>query len=44
MLLARELGMTRAQLRLSMSSAEFTDWLAFYAIEAEEREREKNRR
>lgn len=38
-MLARDLGMTRSELRQRMSCAEFVDWLAFYALEAEERER-----
>lgn len=36
--------MTRGQLRATMSTAEYTDWLALYAIEAEERKREANKR
>jgi len=43
-MLARDLGMTRAALRASMSTAEFTDWLALYALEAAERKAEANRR
>lgn len=39
MRLARELSMTRAELRLRMSSAEFTDWIAFYTLESEDQER-----
>jgi len=37
--LARELGMTRAELLRRMSAAEFAHWIAFYQIEAQERER-----
>ncbi len=44
LMLARDLGMTRAALRASMSTAEFTDWLALYALEAAERKAEANRR
>jgi hypothetical protein len=36
--------MTRAALRASMSTAEFTDWLALYALEAADRKAEANRR
>lgn len=32
--------MTRGDLRRRMSTAEFRDWLAFYVLEAEEREAE----
>lgn len=39
MILARELSMTRAELRQRMSTVEFYDWLVFYGLEAEERER-----
>jgi hypothetical protein len=35
--LARDLGMTRAQLLAGISSRELTDWMAFYRIEAEQR-------
>jgi hypothetical protein len=44
LILARDLGMTRAALRSRMSTAEFTDWLALYALEAEERKREAQKR
>ena len=44
MMLARDLSMTRDQLRRCMSTAEFTDWLALYTLEAEEREREMRSR
>jgi hypothetical protein len=36
--------MSRAQLRATMSTAEYTDWLALYALEAAERKAEANRR
>jgi len=36
--------MTRAALRATMSTAEFTDWLALYSLEAEERKREAQKR
>lgn len=36
--------MTRGQLRTQMSTAEYTDWLALYALEGEERKREANKR
>jgi len=43
LLLARDLGKTRAELRagrpLPLSCAEFTDWLALYSLENDERER-----
>jgi hypothetical protein len=39
MILARDLGMTRDELRARMSTAEYTEWLALYTLEAEERER-----
>jgi len=37
LMLARDLGMTRAQLRRSMSMPEYMDWLALYYLEAKER-------
>lgn len=37
--LARDLKMTVGELNAQMSSAEFTDWMAFYALEAQDRER-----
>jgi hypothetical protein len=36
--------MTRATLRATMSTAEYTDWLALYSLEAEERKREAAKR
>jgi len=41
--IARELGMTRAQLIASMSGNEFAHWIALYTIEHQERERERKR-
>jgi hypothetical protein len=45
MRLARELGKTRAELRLGrpvpLSTAEFTDWLAYFALEADDIKRAK---
>ena len=35
--LARDLGMTVADLGRRMSSAEFTDWIAFYKLEQDDR-------
>jgi hypothetical protein len=35
--LARDLGMTRGELRARMSQAEIVDWLALYLLEAQER-------
>lgn len=45
--LARDLGMTYADVRRRISAAEFTDWLGFYSYEHKmraEAEREANRR
>lgn len=38
--LARELGMTVAQLRATMSSYEFTQWVNFYLWEQNERNKQ----
>jgi hypothetical protein len=37
--LARDLHRTVAELEAGMSSAEFTEWMAFYTLEAQDRER-----
>jgi hypothetical protein len=37
--LAKDLGMTVARLRRSLSAAEFTHWIAFYQHEAREQEK-----
>lgn len=37
--LARDLGMTVGEMNVRMDSAEFTDWMAFYTLEAQDRER-----
>ncbi len=48
MRLARDLHKTRAELYTGqatpLSSAEFTDWLAFYALDAEDLERAARRK
>ena len=44
LVLARDLGMTRARLRATMSTAEYTDWLALYALEADERRKQNGKR
>ena len=36
--LARDLGITYADLKARMSNREFTDWIAFYSYEAKMRE------
>ena len=41
--LARELGMTHANLVRSMSGSEFAHWIALYQIEHRERERAQKR-
>lgn len=38
-ILARDLGMTVAELRRRMSTREFAEWLAFYSVENREQER-----
>lgn len=37
--LARDLGMTVAELDIRMTRREMTEWIAFYKYEAKERER-----
>jgi len=44
MVLARDLKMTRAEMRRRMSGAEFTDWVALYNIEAREAKKNAKRR
>ena len=41
--LARELGMTRAELLERMSAQEFAQWVAFLQLEAREREQAQRR-
>lgn len=41
-MLARDLGMTVARLRASMSNLEFEDWRNFYRYEAHQREHAAN--
>ena len=41
---ARELHITRSQLRREMSTAEFTDWIAFFSLEAEARKKAEKRK
>ncbi len=44
-MLARDLGMTVNEMRSRMSTAEYTEWFAFYQWEAREREKaEKSRK
>lgn len=44
MKLARDLGMTRGELRAKLSHREYVDWIAFYNVEAElKRKAEKAR-
>lgn len=38
--LARDLGLTVRRLRQELTTAEFTGWVAFYTLEAEEQERQ----
>jgi hypothetical protein len=40
---ARELRMTRSQIR-NMSTAEFTDWVAFFSLEADARKAAEKRK
>lgn len=41
--LARELGMTRAELVRRMSVTELLDWMAFFKLEQEDQKREMDR-
>ena len=41
--LAKELGMTRAELQGRMSGSEFAGWIAYYNLEARDRERAEKR-
>lgn len=41
--LAKTLRMTRARLRAEMSTAEFTDWVAFLTLEQEARKAAEKR-
>lgn len=41
--LARELGMTRAELVHRMSVSELIDWMAFFRLEQEDQRRESER-
>lgn len=41
--IARELKMTRSQIR-RMSTAEFTDWVAFFMLEADARKQAEKQR
>jgi len=43
LMLARDLGMTRAELRRRMGMAEYNDWIVFYQLEQRERERAMNK-
>ena len=42
--LARELGMTVEQLLREMDSREYIEWMAFFAIDNEEREQQRKQR
>lgn len=39
--LARELKKTRAELLRDLSTVEFIDWIAFYRLEAEDQQRQR---
>jgi hypothetical protein len=41
--LARELGMTHGELLVRMTGHEFASWIAYYKLEADEREKAQQR-
>lgn len=43
LMLARDLGKTRAELRALLPTSEFVDWIALYNLEAAERAAEANK-